>query len=63
MNKSTGTRGGCLAESITPGNEYGPNSGQEQFYENQVAIRRVLKFWFGSGTPDENQKKLWMIAS
>jgi uncharacterized protein (DUF924 family) len=30
---------------------------------SQALIRSVLKYWFGSGTPDQNQKNLWMIAA
>eukprot|EP00980_Cylindrotheca_fusiformis_P022144 scaffold9041_cov171-Cylindrotheca_fusiformis.AAC.4 len=30
---------------------------------NQAIIQSVLGYWFGSGTPDQNQKNLWMIAA
>ncbi|KAL3932440.1 MAG: hypothetical protein SGBAC_010850 [Bacillariaceae sp.] len=39
------------------------NFSLQRVRDNQATIRRVLNYWFGSGTPDENQKKLWMIAS
>jgi uncharacterized protein (DUF924 family) len=35
----------------------------ERVRNNQVSINSVLKYWFGSGTPDQNQKNLWMIAA
>ena len=30
---------------------------------DQRQIQSVLRYWFGSGTPDQSQKNLWMIAS
>ena len=30
--------------------------------ENQRLIQKVLHFWFGQYSPDESQKRLWMIA-
>lgn len=40
-----------------------PDSRFNHAKKNQAAIRSVLKYWFGSGTPDQNQKNLWMIAA
>ena len=31
--------------------------------ENQALIQKVLRYWFGQFTPDQSQKKLWMIAA
>jgi tRNA(Ile)-lysidine synthetase-like protein len=38
------------------------NDCAERIQQNLRTIQSVLKYWFGQYTPDESQKKLWMIA-
>jgi uncharacterized protein (DUF924 family) len=44
-------------------NDHNPSSSFQRAKHSQALIRSVLKYWFGSGTPDQNQKNLWMIAA
>ena len=40
-----------------------PSIRNTSIHTNQQLIRDILHYWFGQYTPDESQKKLWMIAN
>lgn len=59
--KNDGTTDTLFAQANNEATSVGEKLSSS-FAENQRDIQAVLVFWFGQFSPDESQKRLWMIA-